>query len=222
MSGSGLPSDEVNSYLDSVDWLVTLLRHDAVLAAWGQPSTIAQYSVGGVAAHAAHGVVWLEQVLNDAEPEGLREVTIAEFFGPNRVEGTEDEDPFSTALRAAAERFAQAGAALVIAACTTSRSGLAGLLVQASAERAIPVLRVAGGQVPLRQYLRTRVLEVVVHGDDIACSVPGLEPPDPPTAAVDVCMDVCLELARARSGDLGALRAFTRAERAAPGLLRVL
>jgi hypothetical protein len=217
-----LPRDAVDSYLDAVDWLVDLVRQDAVLAAWGQPSTIAQYSVGGVAAHATHGVVWLEQVLNDAEPEGLREVTVAEFFGPNRAEGAEAEDPFSTALRAAAERFAQAGAPLVIAACTTSRSGLAGLLGQASAERAIPVLRVAGGQVPLREYLRTRVLEVIVHGDDIACSVPALDAPDPPAASVDVCLGVCVELARARAGDLGALRAFTRAERAAPGLLRVL
>jgi len=37
-----------------------------------------------------------------------------------------------------------------------------------------------------------------------------------------VCLLVCVELARARVGDIAALRAFTRSERAAPDALRVL
>jgi hypothetical protein len=46
--------------------------------------------------------------------------------------------------------------------------------------------------------------------------------PDPPTAAVAVSLDVCLELARSRVGDLAAVRAFARTERALPEALRVL
>jgi hypothetical protein len=110
----------------------------------------------------------------------------------------------------------------VVTAGTVSRDALAGLFREMAAGRAIRVVRVAGGQGSLDDYLRTRVLEIVVHGDDVACSFPGMLVPDPPDASLRVCFDVCLELARSRAGDLGALPAFTRAERAAHDLLRVL
>jgi hypothetical protein len=165
--------------------------------------------------------VWLEQLLKDTEPVGLRPVSVYEFFGLNRIE-TEGVDPMAASLRSAAEAFALAGADAVCAACTTSRSELRGLLDGASSDRAVPVLRVAGGQAALCDYLRTRVLEVVVHGDDLVCSIPGLTTPDPPFRAMEVTLAVCLELARARVGDLGTLRGFTRAERALPDPLRVL
>ncbi len=222
MQPSTLSRQEVDTYLGAVDWLRSILVRAEVEASWGQPSALVHYTVGGVAAHAVHGVVWLEQVLKDAEPHGLRRVAIGEFFGQNRVEGTTGNDPFAESLRSAAEAFAQTGPILVAAACTAARDELVGLLSSASPTRTVPVIRVAGGQVPLCEYLRTRVLEVVVHGDDVASSVPGLQVPDPPTAAVAVSLEVCLELARARVGDLASLRAFTRAERALPEALRVL
>jgi hypothetical protein len=222
MAAVALSREEVDTYLGAVDWLRSILARAEVAASWGQPSALAHYSVGGVAAHAVHGVVWLEQVLKDVEPLGLRRVGVGEFFGLNRVEGPDDNDAFAPALRSAAEAFAQTGAPLVAAACTVARDELVGLLSTAPAGRAVPVIRVPGGQVPLGDYLRTRVLEVVVHGDDVVSSVPGLGVPDPPTAAVEVALAVCLELARTRVGDLGSLRAFTRAERSLPDALRVL
>ncbi len=221
--------DTVDAYLAAVDWLNEILGRAEVAAVWDKPSVVAQYSVGGVAAHAVTGVLWLEQLLKDAEPVALRAVTIGEFFGPNRVEAEGDgdggdgpEDTLSVSLRASAEEFALTGADAVGAACAASREALVDLLAHAPATRAVPVLRLRGSQVPLRDYLRTRVLEVVVHGDDVVCSVPGLAAPDPPEAAVQVSLGVCLELAEARLGGLATLRGFTRAERSQPGVLRVL
>jgi hypothetical protein len=182
---------------------------------------LSDYTVGGLAAHAVHGVVWLEQLLKDTEPVGLRPVDVLEFFGSNRAE-TQRVDSIAASLRSAAEAFAFAGADAMTAACTTSRDELVGLLGGATSDRAVPVLRVAGGQVSLCDYLRTRVLEIVVHGDDIVCSVPGLTTPEPPFRAMEVSLGVCVELARARVGDLGTLRGFTRAERGLPDALRVL
>ncbi len=225
--GDPLSRDTVDAYLAAVDWLNSLLGRAEVAAVWGEPSVVAQYSVGGVAAHAVHGVLWLEQLLQGAEPLGLRAVTIGEFFGPNRAQpggvgGGEDDDPFSVSLRTAAESFARTGPDLVTAACAAARDTLVGLLESAPATRAVPVLRLVESQVPLRDYLRTRVLELVVHGDDVTCSVPGLTAPDPPVTAVQVSLGVCLELAEARVGGLATLRGFTRAERSQPGVLRVL
>lgn len=221
VEGAALSRNLVDAYFSAVDWLRGVLGRAEVVEVWDRPSAVANYSVGGLAAHAVHGVVWLERLLKDVEPADLRPVSVGEFFGLNRVEA-EGVDPFAEALRGAAEAFAATGAPLVTAAGTQARDELVELLDGASAERAIPVVRVPGGQVPLRDYLRTRVLEIVVHGDDVVSSVPGLRVPDPPPSAVDVSLGVCLELARAQLGDMGALRAFTRAERARPDALRVL
>jgi hypothetical protein len=222
VSERGLEPTIVDAYLGAVDWLRSILGRTEVSAAWAEPSAVAEYTVGGIAAHGVHSVLWLEQLLRDSEPAGLRQVSIAEFFGTNRVEGSVDRDPFSASLRAAAEAFALTGAPVVAAACTASRDELVSLLSAAKADRAVPVVRVAGGQVFLQDYLRTRVLEVVVHADDVACSVRGLLVDDPPPAAIDISLGVCLEMARARAGGVGTLRAFTRAERAEPDALRVL
>ncbi len=226
MVGGRVSRNEVDAYLAAVDWLRVILGRAEVASAWSEPSVVAQYTVGGLAAHAVHGIVWLEQLLADAEPVGLRPVGVGEFFGLNRVDHDVDpeipEDPFPAALRAAAEGFAQTGIDAVRASLVASRDQVVGLLAEAPASRAVPVIRVSGGQVPLSDYLRTRVLEVVVHGDDLVCSVPGLVAPEPPPASMAVSLDVCLELAEARVGGLAALRGFTRRERALPDVLRVL
>ncbi len=222
VDGPPLSREAIDAYLGGVDWLRGILRRAEVAEHWSKASAVANYTVGGVAAHAVHSVVWLDQVLKDAEPVNLRRVEIAGFFGINRVDESEDRDPFSASLRAAAEAFAATGPYVVISTCTASRDELVGLLSQASAERAVPVVRVPGAQVPLRDYLRTRVLEVVVHGDDVASSVPGMSVADPPPAAMDMCLGVCLEMARGRLGDIETLRAFTRGERSEPSGLRVL
>jgi len=219
---AALPPDLVDAYFAAVDWLQAILGRIEVAAAWGAPSVVARYTIGGVAAHAVQGVLWLEQLLEEAEPVGGRTVGVGEFYGMNRVDGEPVEDALADSLRETAESLAAKGVPAVAAACAAARTELAGLLDGASAGRAVPVLRVSGGRVALRDYLRTRVLEVVVHGDDVACSVDGLRVPDPPVPSVEVCLGVCVDLAQARVGGLAALRAFTRAERAVPGALRVL
>jgi hypothetical protein len=215
-----LPREEVDVYVGAVDWLRDILSRAEVVESWSRPSAVPRYTVGGVAAHAVHGVLWLEQVLKDAEPAGLRRVRVHEYMGLNRVDG-ENDDPFGAALRSAAEAFAETGARIVAAALSVSRDELVSLLEAAPAARAVPVIRVVGAYAPLSEYLPTRILEAIVHGDDVASSVSGLQVPDPPPGAVTAGLEVCLELARARVGDLESLRAFTRTERAIPDALRV-
>lgn len=206
--------------MSAVDWLRVIVSHAEVVDSWDQPSAVADYTVGGVAAHAVHGVLWLERVLKDPQPVGLRRVKVPEYMGLNRVE-REKDDTFGASLRSAAEVFARTGAHIVAAALRVSRDELATLLSAVPASRAVPVIRVPGAYAPLSEYLTTRILEAIVHGDDVACSVPDLEASDPPPAAVGVCLKVCMELARARVGDLESLRAFARVERAIPEALRV-
>jgi hypothetical protein len=70
-----LGSHEIGAYLDAADWLIEVLGGSELAQAWGQPSAVARYSIGGMAAHAVQGgVVRLIQVLNDPEPAARIEV----------------------------------------------------------------------------------------------------------------------------------------------------
>ena len=218
-----LTAAEVAVYFDAIEWLVDVIESDQVEAAWTAPSALSRMSTGAVAAHAVTGIVRLEQQLTtEDEPSALRPVEIPEFYGPNRMDGPEDDDPLFVALRDGAEKLAAKSRAAVLERCARSVAVLRELLPRCAAARAVSLLRVPDGQVTLSTYLRTRILEVMVHGDDIVASIPEWPGPEPPAAAVRICLGVCLELAEARAGGMEALRSFTRAERATPGALRVL
>lgn len=89
------------------------------------------------------------------------------------------------------------------------------------ADRVVPTLRVEGGVARLRDYMATRVVELVVHLDDLAVSA-ALPSVELPPIAASVAFETFLALARDLSGDLAVLRAFARGERSDPGVLRVL
>jgi hypothetical protein len=75
-------------------------------------------------------------------------------------------------------------------------------------------IRVIGGlAIRYDAYLATRIIEVVVHLDDVAASVPGFTP-DVSPAAWDIAIDGSIELARVRHGDAEVLRVMARGERA--------
>jgi hypothetical protein len=69
------------------------------------------------------------------------------------------------------------------------------------------------GAVDLVAFVGTRIVELVVHTDDLAVSV-GVEPPEPSEGAASVALAAMLAAARSNSGDLAVLRALARRERA--------
>jgi hypothetical protein len=75
--------------------------------------------------------------------------------------------------------------------------------------------------IELGEYLVTRVIELVVHGDDIAASV-GIELPESPSLATSVVISTVVYGARRVHGDRGVLRALTRRERAPRSVFPVL
>jgi hypothetical protein len=84
-------------------------------------------------------------------------------------------------------------------------------------DRLVPVLTIPGAATTFENYMRSRVVELIAHTDDLAVSV-GVAPPEPGSVAIGALV----ELARARSGYLGVIRGLARAERAGPDDLRAL
>jgi hypothetical protein len=124
-------------------------------------------------------------------------------------------------VREDAERRAAYGAEAVAQRFRDLVTRLLRRLPDESPERLVPVWTIPDGVTRLRTYVATRVVELVVHSDDLAASVDA-PPLEVPRGAATTVIEVFTELARARSGDLGVIRAFARAERAVPDALRVL
>jgi hypothetical protein len=83
-------------------------------------------------------------------------------------------------------------------------------------------IKVIGGLVlRLDQYLVARIVEMLVHSDDLAVSV-GTDLPGFPGAAWDVVIGTLVDVARLHRGDLAVLRALSRRERDDVQALRVL
>jgi hypothetical protein len=191
-----------------------------VAAAWDARSALEGYRVGELAAHTLLATARLEAVLAEAPPAEPTVVDLAGFFGPNRVDDAGIDAGLHPLIRAAAADAAERGPEAVAVELGAVLDRLRAVLPPADPTRLVSVVNVRHGATPLGTYLRTRVVELVVHGDDLAASV-GLAY-EVPSAAADVTLEACLELARARSGDGAVIRGFTRRERAEPDVLRVL
>jgi hypothetical protein len=77
------------------------------------------------------------------------------------------------------------------------------------------------GVIRLDDFLRTRLLEVVIHGDDLAASVGDTTWWADPRA-VGLAIEALVTVARQNHGDNQVLWALARRERTKPGVLPVL
>lgn len=200
---------------------VDLLARPEVAARWDQPSSLPHFTVGGLAGHLARAVTTVEGYLDREEPPAGDVVTAAGYYhaalGPS---GAVDLDSdLHTAVRRRGEEAAAGGPEAVAGALRDLLARMEGRLAAEPGTRRIVVLH--GLTLSLDDYLVTRVVELVVHMDDLAVSL-DLPAPEPPAEAATVTIDALVRLARLRHGDLAVVRALARRERAAAGVLNVL
>ena len=81
------------------------------------------------------------------------------------------------------------------------------------------VLPDASTSATLHDYTETRIVELVIHADDLALSV-GAQPEPPPSDAATIAIDFLVRSVRYRAGDGATLRAL--AGRSDTGVLRAL
>ena len=73
----------------------------------------------------------------------------------------------------------------------------------------------------LDDFCRTRLIEVVLHTDDVAASV-GVDPPEPPIEAMEIISDILVGIARHVHGERAVVNALARRERAPAGVFPVI
>jgi hypothetical protein len=198
-------------YLHVAATAADLIAAPEVAVAWHEPSALPKMSVQSLAGHLAGQVFFIPQVL--AEPVPTEEVIpIHAYYARVSWIGSDLDDAFNVGIRTGGERDAADGPAALAARVRATVAQLAGTLPAAASR---PVRRPTWGawSISLDDFVTSRMLELVVHADDLAYSV-GVPTPEFPAEAVETVVDLLTRIALRRHGAIGVLRALSRAERA--------
>lgn len=199
------------AYADAAAAAVTLLREPAVAAAWDQPSALPHWLVSGLAGHLARQVTTVPMVLG--RPAGDQPpITLLDHYARVSWLGNEPEHEANVAIRRDSDQAAADGPAVLAARAATALEALRRTLPAEPADR---VVYLPWGPWPLLldDFLVTRMMEIAVHGDDLACST-GVPPAELPPGVTGPVLALLSELAVRRHGFPAVLRALSRAERA--------
>lgn len=198
-----------DAYLDAADSAVALLSDPAVAAAWDRPSVLAEFSVRGLAGHLASQVFFVSQVLAAAAPVEAP-LSVAEFFSGAAAFHADRDTEINLLIRRGGEAAAVRGADALVAEVASTALEQRTLL---AAEPAGRVVSYFGRPFLLDDFLLTRLVELVVHSDDLAVSV-DIATPALPAQVFEPVLDTLARLAVSRHGQSALLRALSRAERA--------
>lgn len=202
------------AFFDSYISLGPLIGSPELEARWDDESVLKDFSIRGLAGHLVRAgwavLDYLAAEVPDEDP-----IAAPEYY--ERVlasMGTEEHEQVRTkgeafsgdSVAGLRQRYADA--------CTKLDSALGS---EADGRK----LRVFGGHVMfLEDYLETRIVEVLVHADDLTVSL-GVSLPDLPAEAFELAIDHLVDVARLQHGDRAVLVALSRRERDTNDALRV-
>lgn len=210
-------NDVRRAFLDALPSERRVLAANEVAAGWEKPSALPEMSTGALAGHLLRAATTVTTYLAQPPPEGAKPISSAEYIAT--ILTTSDiGDPVHVGIRDRAEKESAQGHDAVVSCWDETVESLTDILGSETGDR---VITVAGGLVMrLDGYLVTRLVELVVHADDLAISI-GFDSPRFAPAAMKLVFDHLVEVARVRHGDLAVLRGFTRRERDVDAALRI-
>lgn len=182
------------------------LRGDDVAAAWDSPSILEGQTVASLAGHLARGAVWAVDDYLSAEsaPAPLNCHSASEYFRTILDAATAEDHQ---AIRDRGAAVAAVGHAALVEQLDARLSALEVRL--SNTDPTTPVA-VAGGRVMrLGDYLETRIVEQVVHLDDLDRSL-GRGPCDYPAAGRALCIETGIAIAVDRNGAPAVVRSLFR------------
>lgn len=191
-----------------------LASRDEVLDAWADESSCDGMTVGGLTHHLLQQLVHCVKGLGSPAPAGAPVIGLLDHYAqaPWVVASREgDVDPDQNSQDNAA---AAAGPEAVLEA---GRRAFADLPALFAKPRDPDVIHIPwqGWSLATPEFLTTRMMELVVHGDDLAASV-GLPTPEHEPTVVAAVLGLLADVSLARHGQVALVRALSRPQRA-PG-----
>lgn len=204
-------ADVRDLFLGTAGTALDALADPAVAAAWDEPSALPGLTVGALVAHEARAVSTVRRYLDAGDAPVT--ATLVDAVGyvlavlPDR--GGDSDVDVGVARRARAA--ADAGPTEVLAAALDDLHVLRGSLPGVPAHRTLSVRD--GVAMLLDDYLESRIVELVVHHDDLDASLPLVTRRALPEDAGSLTVRVLAELARRRSSTRTMITALARQER---------
>lgn len=187
-----------------------LLRDPAVAKAWDKPSALARFQVAGLAGHLANQVLMLPDVLTGPAPSADVLPVVEHYRHILWIMGADLDAEPSVRVRQGGERIAEPGPSALADRVDEAIDALPGLFGDLGRPVQMAWMPAA---MTVSDLLLTRLMELAVHGDDLAVSVHIPTPELPPTAT-EAVVDLLSRVAILRHGPLAVLRGLSRAERA--------
>lgn len=204
------------TFLGAADAARRLLDVEGMAERWEEPSSLDRMTIGELTAHLSRAVALVARYLDTPAEPPYRDAA-GYFFALVPVADTDLDSDLAVAVRDRARQEAGPGLDTVRRTWDEARADLSQRLDPAVLDRGISVL---GSAIRLGDYLTTRLVELVVHADDLAVSL-GEPTPDFSAAATEAVTACLTALAALRSSPLEVIRAMTRRERAEADVLRV-
>lgn len=201
-----------DDYLAAAEVAVAFVGAPEVAARWDEPSALPRMTVGALACHLGGQVEFVARVLGDpaaTEPE----VSLLDYYHRHATwVGTGLDSATNLRIQRGEAVAAEAGPA---AAATRANVVLemVRIALPGAADRPVHLPVWGGWSLRLDDFVTSRMVELVVHTDDLAASLHG-PTPELPAGAVDTVVTLLARLAVRRHGAVHVLRALSRAERA--------
>lgn len=198
-------------FLDAVEVTLALLREPEVAARWDEPSALAEMAVGALADHLGGQVLSGARGLTDPSWSARGEaVSLVEHYRRSVWVGASVDSEANVGIRESAAASAAAGPETVVARVQAARDSLSPWPEDAPETMSMPHWE---WSMTTDDFLTTRMMEMVVHADDLCAGLEVETPVFPPTVTGPVYA-LLLAIAEDQHGQAAVTRALTRQERA--------
>ncbi len=202
--------------VEAVAAAARVLANPVIAQRWNEPSALGGMTVGALAAHlvraAGATIAYLDRTDPNARPDG-------ELLTPVTYFHAAIASPIHEQIKTVSADESSVGPDDMAAKCNALVNVLRDRLEQEPPDRLIGAL--GGRMLRLDDFCRTRLIEVLLHTDDLVASV-GLERPVTDPAGPALVIEILTGIARDQHGDWALLHALARTERAKPGVFPVL
>lgn len=202
--------------IEAAEVAADLVAAPEVAARWEQPSALDGMTVGALAAHLVRAtgatLAYLDRTDPDAKPEG--ELLTRRSYFHAAV-----DSPIHDRIKTVSADEAAVGPEAVAATARKCADDMANRLPAEPADRLIGAL--GGRMLTLDDFCRTRLIEILMHVDDLATSVDLVTPTFSATATGEV-IDILVGIAREQRGDWAVIHGLGRAERLTDQVFPVL
>jgi mycothiol maleylpyruvate isomerase-like protein len=188
-----------------------LVRRPEVTARWADESACAGMSVGGLACHLGSQVTNTVRLVGSPD-RGEAPIPLLEHYVRAAWVGSDLDADVNVGIRDASNADAADGPDALAALVDDQLARLPGVLAAADASSPL-LIPWQGWSLTVTDWLVTRMMEIVVHSDDLAASV-DVETPEFPGGVVTPVLALLTGVATRRHGQTAVVRALSRPQRA--------